>query len=172
MICAALKMRVGLTYRLTGRTQGGILSALGNKKGTAVNQLSETAVASVKPSNRQRPELTAACPVRDVLDRVGDKWSALILRELASGPRRFGALRRGVEDISQRMLTETLRHLQRDGFISRKVIPATPPQVEYAMTPLGHSLHNALEDLSHWAELHHNAIRDARKHYDAEVFAV
>ena len=122
-----------------------------------------------KRNNRQRPELTAACPVRDVLDRVGDKWSALILRELASGPRRFGALRRGVEDISQRMLTETLRHLQRDGFVSRKVIPATPPQVEYAQTALGASLHIALENLSHWAELNHDTIRNARKLYDAEI---
>jgi DNA-binding HxlR family transcriptional regulator len=134
-----------------------------------LSQLIETTVSPARRNNRQRPELTAACPVRDVLDRVGDKWSALILRELAAGPRRFGALRREVEDISQRMLTETLRHLQRDGFISRKVIPATPPQVEYAMTALGGSLHQALEHLSSWAEHNHDAIRSARKQYDAEV---
>ena len=130
----------------------------------------ETTEASVGPApkrgNRQSAAVTEACPVRDVLDRVGDKWSALIVRELDHGPRRFGVLRRAVEDISQRMLTETLRNLQRDGFISRKVIPTTPPQVEYALTPLGASLQQALGALAQWSASHHQQIRAARQTYD------
>jgi DNA-binding HxlR family transcriptional regulator len=129
----------------------------------------EQLATSPRRNNRQRSELTAACPVRDVLDRVGDKWSALVVRELSQGSRRFGVLRRAIEDISQRMLTETLRHLQRDGFISRKVIPVTPPQVEYALTDLGESLHVALGGLAQWSGQNHNAIRAARQQYDSET---
>lgn len=134
-----------------------------------MEQTTELSVPARKVGNRQTDELTAACPVRDVLDRVGDKWSALIMRELQPAPKRFGALRRAVEDISQRMLTETLRHLQRDGFISRTVIPTTPPQVEYALTPLGASLGLALQNLAIWAGEHHNAIRAARRDYDLSL---
>lgn len=134
-----------------------------------MEQLETEQVPARKTGNRQTAELTAACPVRDVLDRVGDKWSALIMRELEMGPRRFGVLRRAIEDISQRMLTETLRNLQRDGFISRKVIPATPPQVEYALTPMGASLHLALSALARWSEHHHEAIREARRDYDLSI---
>jgi DNA-binding HxlR family transcriptional regulator len=123
----------------------------------------------VKPKRMQRAELNAACPIRDVLDRVGDKWSSLILLSLKEKPKRFGVLRREIEDISQRMLTETLRNLQRDGFISRKVIPATPPQVEYALTPLGQSLQGTLGVLADWSSQNHNAIRLARAVYDAET---
>lgn len=119
--------------------------------------------------HRQNAELNAACPVRDVLDRVGDKWSVLIVRALAGGPKRFGALRREIEDISQRMLTGTLRNLQRDGFLSRTVIPLTPPQVEYALTPLGQSLHGALCSLAQWSEDHHDAIRAARRQFDVDT---
>ncbi len=122
-----------------------------------------------KTTHRQNDETTAACPVRDVLDRVGDKWSTLLLLELRGGPLRFGALRRGVADISQRMLTETLRNLQRDGFISRRVIPASPPQVEYALTPLGESLQSAMTQLAQWAARNHNDIRAARVRFDDMV---
>lgn len=132
-----------------------------------MDQALELAQPARKRGNKQSIELNAACPVRDVLDRVGDKWSALIVRELAEGPRRFGALRRAVEDISQRMLTETLRHLQRDGFISRRVIPVSPPQVEYALTELGQSLQLALSGLAMWAADNHDTIRGARVSYDA-----
>lgn len=120
------------------------------------------------PRNRQSSELNAACPIRDVLDRVGDKWSSLILLSLKDGPRRFGVLRREIGDISQRMLTETLRHLQRDGFISRRVIPVTPPQVEYRLTPMGQSLRGQLATLAEWAGTHHDAIREARKSFDGQ----
>ena len=126
----------------------------------------QVTISQAKRGNRQSESLNAACPVRDVLDRVGDKWSALVVRELSSGPHRFGVLRRSIEDISQRMLTETLRHLQRDGFISRKVIPTTPPQVEYALTEMGQSLHFALNGLASWAAQNHDAIRNARSRFD------
>lgn len=118
--------------------------------------------------NRQTAELNSACPIRDVLDRVGDKWSSLVLLQLRMGPKRFGVLRREIEDISQRMLTETLRHLQRDGFISRTVIPVTPPQVEYALTSMGQSLQAELAGLADWAAAHHDGIRAARKSFDGQ----
>ncbi len=123
-------------------------------------------IASPRKGYRQRSDLNSECPVRDVLDCVGDKWSSLIVRELHDGPRRFGALRRAIEDISQRMLTETLRHLRRDGFITRTVIPLTPPQVEYALTPLGKSLQRALGELAEWSADNHGAIRAARQAFD------
>lgn len=126
-------------------------------------------VTTRRPGNRQNDELNERCPVRDVLDRVGDKWSALIVRELHGGPRRFGVLRRAIEDISQRMLTETLRNLQRDGFITRTVIPTTPPQVEYKLTKLGKSLDKALAALAGWSAANHKAIRAARRLYDQKA---
>ena len=110
----------------------------------------------------------AACPVRDVLDQLGDKWSTLLLIALAGGPRRFGVLRRTVPDISQRMLTQTLRDLQRDGLIRRQVFPTKPPSVEYSLSPLGTSLLEPLAALVAWAERNHADIRVARARYDAE----
>ena len=121
----------------------------------------------VKPKRMQRAELNAACPIRDVLDRIGDKWSSLILLSLKAGPLRFGALRREIPDISQRMLTETLRNLQRDGFLTRTVYPTTPPAVEYALAPLGRSLQDTLGQLAHWSAANHDAIRVARLNFDA-----
>ncbi|EPX78428.1 winged helix-turn-helix transcriptional regulator [Salipiger mucosus] len=108
-----------------------------------------------------------ACPVRDVLDRVGQKWTLLILAGLETGPARFSALQRAVGDISKRMLTQTLRQLERDGLISREVFPTKPPSVEYALTPLGRSALAPIAALMDWAETHHDRIRDARAAYDA-----
>jgi DNA-binding HxlR family transcriptional regulator len=122
----------------------------------------------VKAKSRQSAALNAACPIRDVLDRVGDKWSALIVKSLAEGPMRFGVLRREIVDISQRMLTETLRNLQRDGLISRTVYPTTPPAVEYALTPMGVSLQGALSVLAGWSAVHHDDIRRARVQFDTD----
>src|SRR5262245_30613444 len=102
------------------------------------------------------------CPVRDVLDRIGGKWTTLIVMILATRPHRFGELKRAVPDISQRMLTQTLRDLQRDGLISRHVFPTLPPSVEYRMTPLGRSLVPPLLALVRWAARNHEAIRAAR----------
>ena len=116
--------------------------------------------------NRLDPELGQRCPVRDVLDRIGDKWSVLLLVSLKEGPLRFGELRRRVSDISQRMLTGTLRHLQRDGLISRTVYPTVPPSVEYALTDLGDSLLDRLEGLVDWSSANHDKVRQARKLFD------
>jgi DNA-binding HxlR family transcriptional regulator len=118
-----------------------------------------------------KPLDPAGCPVRDVLDQIGDKWSTLMLVVLAERPHRFGELRRSIPDISQRMLTQTLRDLQRDGLIRRQVFPTVPPSVEYALTPLGQSLLDPLVALIRWADAHHSAIRSARTEFDAVAFA-
>ena len=106
------------------------------------------------------------CPIRDVLDRVGDAWSVLVISELAKGPCRFNALRRVIDGISQRMLAVTLRNLERDGLVSRHVHDLKPPQVEYALTERGHSLDKAIRDLALWAERNQPGIRKSREAYD------
>jgi DNA-binding HxlR family transcriptional regulator len=111
------------------------------------------------------------CPVRDVLDRLGDAWSFLVVLELACGPQRFNALKRQVTGISQRMLTVTLRSLERDGLVGRTVFPTTPPQVEYRLTPLGASLVEPMTVLTRWAAAHHDSVRAARARYDAAAEA-
>ncbi|BDL41430.1 MULTISPECIES: winged helix-turn-helix transcriptional regulator [Methylorubrum] len=109
----------------------------------------------------------ASCPVRDVLDRVGDKWSMLILIALAAGPGRFSAVARMIPDISKRMLTQTFRDLERDGLIARTVFPTKPPSVEYRLTPLGSALLDPLAHLVGWAEQNHAAIQEARRRFEA-----
>lgn len=113
-----------------------------------------------------RRKLEYNCPIRDVLDRVGDAWSVLTILELSKGPCRFNALRRVIDGISQRMLSVTLRHLERDGLISRTVLPTAPPQVEYALTERGQSLHAAIGQLNRWAVEHQPGIRTDRAAYD------
>ncbi|CAN7349385.1 winged helix-turn-helix transcriptional regulator [Neorhizobium sp. LjRoot104] len=111
------------------------------------------------------------CPVRDVLDRIAGKWSTLLLEALARQPYRFGELRRLVPDISQRMLTQTLRDLQRDGYIEREVFPTKPPSVEYRMTDLGRSLFEPLSKVLRWAEANHPSVKAARVKYDESELA-
>ncbi|WVT71914.1 helix-turn-helix domain-containing protein [Sinorhizobium chiapasense] len=108
------------------------------------------------------------CPVRDVMDNIGGKWNSLMILSLADGPLRFSQLRRLIPDISQRMLTQTLRDLQRDGYIHRTVYPTQPPSVEYALTDLGRSLLGLLKHFVNWSVENHGAIRAAREVYDAE----
>ncbi len=108
------------------------------------------------------------CPVRDVLDRIGDKWSVLILMMLAREPRRFSALNKAVGDISKRMLTQTLRALQRDGLVERTVYPTTPPRVDYRLTDLGRSALVPLAGLIVWADKRHEEIRTSRDTFDKE----
>lgn len=107
------------------------------------------------------------CPVRTVIDHIGGKWSTLLLLALAERPYRFGELRRLVPDISQRMLTQTLRDLERDGYVLRTVFPTKPPSVEYRLTDLGQSLFKALCGLLEWAEANYLAVREARQSFDA-----
>ncbi|HEY5752356.1 MAG TPA: helix-turn-helix domain-containing protein [Chthoniobacterales bacterium] len=108
------------------------------------------------------------CPVRDVLDRCGDRWSILVLHSLESGTLRFTVLKKTIGDISQRMLAKTLRRLQEDGFVSRRVYPTVPPQVDYSLTPLGRSLMQQIGHLVAWADAHHQEVRAARETYKAE----
>lgn len=107
------------------------------------------------------------CPVRGIMDKIGSKWSVLLIMFLADRSHRFGELRRGIPDISQRMLTQTLRELQRDGLISRHVHPTTPPTVEYRLTPLGQTLLVPLSGLLTWADAHSDAIHAARLAFEA-----
>ncbi|MEV0416209.1 helix-turn-helix domain-containing protein [Streptomyces sp. NPDC050448] len=106
------------------------------------------------------------CGIRDVLDRIGDKWSVLVVVELAQGMRRFRQLQRAVQGISQRMLTLTVRRLERDGLLTRTVRPTVPPQVEYALTPMGHSLTHLVRALADWSAQHRDAIARARQEWD------
>jgi DNA-binding HxlR family transcriptional regulator len=109
----------------------------------------------------------AACPVRNVLDRIGDKWTMLTLAALAAKPRRFNELHRVMPDISKRMLAQTLRDLERDGLATRHVFPTKPPGVEYRLSPLGQSALPPLAGLIGWAEANFPAIRQARQRFDA-----
>ncbi|MFF7467732.1 winged helix-turn-helix transcriptional regulator [Streptomyces sp. NPDC008092] len=109
-----------------------------------------------------------ACPVREVLDRVAGKWSVQILVAASHGPIRFTELERGIEGISRRMLTLTLRNLERDGLVTRTVYPTVPPRVEYELTPVALELHETLQRLTDWAEHNRHYIAQARAVYDAE----
>ena len=108
------------------------------------------------------------CGIRDVLDRVGDKWSVLVVVELASGPRRFRELQRAVDGISQRMLTLTVRRLERDGLVLRTVYPTVPAQVDYRLTDTGASLTHLVKALADWSLGHRDAIAESRHAYDQE----
>jgi DNA-binding HxlR family transcriptional regulator len=107
-----------------------------------------------------------ACTVRQVLDRVGGKWSIGVLVAAARGPVRFTELERTVEGISRRMLTLTLRNLERDGLLTRTVYPTVPPKVEYVATEMARELYDSLVALTTWAERHRHAIAAARGAYD------
>ncbi|RVW08772.1 transcriptional regulator [Prescottella agglutinans] len=110
--------------------------------------------------------------VRRTLDRVGDKWSVLVIGILAaSGPLRFGVLHQRVPGISQRMLTLTLRHLERDGLLSRTAYAEVPPRVEYELTPLGESLRSIVTALAQWATDHDDEIESARRDFDGRTGA-
>jgi DNA-binding HxlR family transcriptional regulator len=106
------------------------------------------------------------CPVRHVMDDVGDKWSILVISALKPSSQRFSELKRAIPDISQRMLTQTLRKLERDGYATRTVTPSIPPRVDYALTDLGRSLCAAMEPLAEWAVEARDAVAQARASYD------
>jgi DNA-binding HxlR family transcriptional regulator len=107
------------------------------------------------------------CPTRMVLDRIADKWAVLVLGLLANGPVRFNQLRRQIQGISQKMLSQTLKSLERDGLVSRKVTPTVPVTVEYAITPLGQTLSATVDSLRIWAETHMEQVLLAQQQYDA-----
>ncbi|MET9690174.1 helix-turn-helix domain-containing protein [Streptomyces sp. NPDC006514] len=109
------------------------------------------------------------CGIRDVLDRLGDKWSVLVVVELGAGMRRFKELQRAVDGISQRMLTLTVRRLERDGLVTRTVHATVPPQVEYELTDLGRSLTLLVKGLADWSLAHRARIEAARRKWDAKA---
>jgi DNA-binding HxlR family transcriptional regulator len=109
---------------------------------------------------------SASCRVRSVLDRIGDKWAIYVVDRLGGGPRRFSELLRGIDGITARMLTVTLRGLERDGILTRTVHAAVPPRVDYALTPLGETLLSAIGQLVCWADAHLPEIEAAQAAYD------
>lgn len=115
-------------------------------------------------TNHQSPNCTA---VSDILSTIGDKWTVLVVVTLSKGPMRFNEIRRAVGGISQRMLTLTLRGLQRDGFVTRTVFPTVPPRVDYALTGLGKTLISPLETIAGWAIAHREAVVDSRANFDS-----
>lgn len=109
------------------------------------------------------------CPVRDVLDHLGDKWTMLVLMVLALRPHRFNELLKAVPDISRRMLTQCLRKLEREGLVTRHVFPTQPPSVEYRLSELGHTALPPIAALVEWAEREHASISAARQRYDSSA---
>ena len=118
----------------------------------------------------KRPHSTAAClKASQVLSRVGDKWTVLIIMLLRERGRRFNELKRGIDGISQRMLTLTLRNMERDGLVTRTVTPSIPPRVDYELTQMGHSLSEPVQVLGAWAFGHLEKIGIAQADYDARI---
>ncbi|MFF8934940.1 winged helix-turn-helix transcriptional regulator [Streptomyces paradoxus] len=109
------------------------------------------------------------CQVRQILDRIADKWSLLVIALLDNRRLRFTELRREIDGVSQRMLTVTLRSLERDGLVKRTVHPVVPPRVEYELTPLGRTLHTTIQSLVTWTEEHREEIAHARTAYDTRA---
>jgi len=106
--------------------------------------------------------------ISTLLSRIGDKWTVLVVTTLGEGPRRFNELRREIPSVSQRMLTLTLRNLERDGLVSRTVTPSIPPRVDYALTELGHSLQKPITELAQWALDNVGEIHAAQARFDDE----
>ncbi|RUT41971.1 transcriptional regulator [Paenibacillus anaericanus] len=106
------------------------------------------------------------CSYSHVLEIISDKWTALVIYSLENGTIRYGEINRRIEGISQKMLTQTLKQLERDGLVNRKVTPSVPPIVEYTLTPLGETLIPYMKMLKDWASEHYSAVRKAREEYD------
>ena len=123
----------------------------------------------MRTTDPQVEETLPGCRAREILDRVGDKWSLYAIALLGGGTRRFTELKRGIDGISQRMLTVTLRGLERDGIVTRTQYPVVPVRVEYALTPMGRTLLDAVHPLITWTEGHLADIDAARAAYDARA---
>jgi DNA-binding HxlR family transcriptional regulator len=106
-------------------------------------------------------------PAREVLERLADRWTSMLICALAAGPTRYGQLRRQISGVSSKMLTQSLRRLERDGLIVRTVHPSRPPRVEYSLTALGETLVEPLSGLLAWAEVHFPELQTARERYDS-----
>lgn len=121
-----------------------------------------------QPAHQHDPAHSDCRGVASVLSRVGDKWSVLVIMMLGDGPRRFNELKRMIGGVSQRMLTLTLRGLERDGLVTRTVYPTIPPRVDYELTELGRGLSEPVKALGTWALTHLPEIQDAREKFDGE----
>lgn len=141
------------------------LREVGSKK--CYTHLVVTNGVGLKSEDGRFDVMAAACPTRQVIGRIGDKWSLLVLYALSTGIKRFSQLRAEVEGISQKMLTQTLRALERDGLVDRHVYATIPPKVEYRLTPLG-SLEDAIAVVRQWAYAHMDEITTARDSYDRQ----
>jgi DNA-binding HxlR family transcriptional regulator len=116
------------------------------------------------------PETFADCtramlPVHEVLAQISGKWTILVVRALSDGPKRFSELKRHIEGVSQKMLTATLRDLEKDGFVSRKVTPSIPPRVDYALTEMGEELQGPLKVIGNWAHANRHRVEEARERF-------
>lgn len=111
------------------------------------------------------------CPTRQVLNRIADKWTVLVVSSLEGGTKRFSVLRREIDGVSQKMLTQTLRGLERDGLVTRKIYATVPPKVEYSLTPLGNTLVVLLRSIRVWSETHIEQVMTAQENYDSEIEA-
>jgi len=126
-----------------------------------------------KTAKGRRPSVyDRSCPARLVIDHLADKWAVLIIAQLANGTMRFAELLRAIDGVSQKMLTVTLRDLERDGLVSRKLYASVPPKVEYSLTPLGASLSNKVEELCRWAEANMEQIVKAREKFDKRAMGI
>lgn len=121
------------------------------------------------PNEMPDPNINGCRATREILDRIGDKWSLYIIASLAKGTMRFNELRRGIDGISQRMLTLTLRGLERDGLVSRTMYPTIPPRVDYELTELGHTLLVPVMALVSWADNNQLAIKEAHERFDEKT---
>lgn len=144
-------------------TEVGTLKSLGH--------LGDTDVCDDPDWDVYQWDIRQDCTVRQILDRVADKWSLLVISLLKNDTMRFTELRREIDGISQRMLTVTLRNLERDGLIARTVYPEVPPRVEYRLTPLGCTLLGTIDALVAWTEEHQSEIARARAEFDASAAA-
>lgn len=126
-----------------------------------------TAVERREALRIEHQAAVAACPTQEVLGRLGDKWVPLVLTALRDGPRRHGELARTVAGARQKVLTQTLRGLERDGLVTRSVTPTVPVRVDYALTPLGRSLLDVVDAVSRWADEHVPALHAARSDHEA-----
>src|SRR5262249_26084623 len=127
----------------------------------------ETERSGTYPGQSSRPTRPAACRVRTVLGRIGDKWAIYVVDRLGGGPRRFSELHRGIDGITGRMLTVTRRGLERDGIVTRTVHASVPPRVDYELTALGLTLLDTIGQLVAWADAHIAEIEASRADYDA-----
>ncbi len=139
------------------------------KKALAAHLVSPGKPVAARARRKSGNVYAAACPTRVVLDRIGDKWTVLILGLLAGEPVRFNRLKREIEGITQKMLSQTLKSLERDGLVVRQAYATVPVTVEYTITPLGRTLQATVEGLRNWAETHIAEVARAQNRYDGNA---